>query len=390
MTEFRTKGKGKERQVYPIQKRKPFGIPRKLAYEEVMALRKQGKKARLIKTNQRLDLYAPYEGIIPDEPASQPQTSVATEERKFSSYEEIENAFGMNTSDAQAWADVHPDRLTGKLREEVERFDGNASEKNQTGSREVSFGDRVDVRELLGIDNSKGKLNLNNDDLKMFYGKDSQMKITADNGKLTLLSVDPSHVAMIQETMETDLPNGYLEPVYYGKDFTTEWMNSTPAGSGNVRYPKVDYDKDSWTVRLEGNQLRSLLNMLQKSKEDIVKFRLEGDSKKASVQILNMISDIESPRPKEELVESVSAVSNRPFIDNKPTGWDTSEKAVFATEYLRSTIRTMLGRNEFQNPKVSVLTMRLKPDYPIEMETRRIGPNGEHIEVKGIVAPRME
>ena len=191
MTEFRTKGRGNERQVYPIQKRKPFGIPRKLAYEEVMALRKQGKKARLIKTNQRLDLYAPYEGIIPDEPAGQSQPGATTEERKFSSYEEIENAFGMTTSDAQAWADVHPDRLTGKLREEVERFNGNASEKSKTGSREVSFGDRVDVRELVGIDNSRGKLNLNNDDLKMFYGKDSQMKITADNGKLTLLSADP-------------------------------------------------------------------------------------------------------------------------------------------------------------------------------------------------------
>ena len=66
MTEFRTKGKGKERQVYPIQKRKPFGVPRKLAYEDVMALRQQGKRARLIETNTRLDLYAPYESVIQD------------------------------------------------------------------------------------------------------------------------------------------------------------------------------------------------------------------------------------------------------------------------------------------------------------------------------------
>ena len=54
MTEFRTKGKGKDRQVYPIKKRQPFGVPRKLAYEEVMALRQQGKRARLIETNTRL------------------------------------------------------------------------------------------------------------------------------------------------------------------------------------------------------------------------------------------------------------------------------------------------------------------------------------------------
>ena len=65
MTEFRTKGKGKDRQVYPIKKRPPFGITRKLAYEDVLALRKEGKRARLIKTNKKLDLYAPYEAVGP-------------------------------------------------------------------------------------------------------------------------------------------------------------------------------------------------------------------------------------------------------------------------------------------------------------------------------------
>jgi hypothetical protein len=352
MTEFRTKGKGKDRQVYPIRKKQPFGVPRKLAYEEVMALRQQGKKARLIKTNQRLDLYAPYEAIIPDgsEPVQEPK------------------ADGMNTPDAPR----------------------NGTVPAGAKAREVSSGDRVNVRELLGIDNNRGKLNLNSDDLKMFYGQGSHMKIMADNGKLTLLSIDPAHVAMIRETMETDLPNGYLEPVAYGRDFATEWTNSAPAGSDRIRYPTVDYASDSWTVRLEGEQLRTFLNALQKSKEDTIKFRLEGDSQKASVRILNQIPDVESSKPREELIESVNAISNRPKLEDKPTGWDTSESVVFATEYLRSTIRTMLGRNEFQNPKMAVLTMRLKQEYPVEMETRRIGPKGEHIEVKGIIAPRME
>ena len=390
MTEFRTKGKGNDRQVYPIRKKQPFGVPRKLAYEEVIALRQQGKKARLIKTNQRLDLYAPYEGILPDGNDTTPQPVTIPEDRKFSSYEEIERALGMTTSDAQAWADAHPDRLTGKLREEVDLFNGMNTENSKTGSGKISLGDTVSVRELLGIDNSRGKLNLNNDDLKMFYGQGSYMKIVADSGKLTLLSIDPAHVAMIQETMETDLPNGYLDPVSYDKDFKTEWASSAPAGSERIRYPTVDYSRDSWTVRLEGDQLRTFLSALQKSKQDTVKFRLEGDSQKASVQILNQIPDDESAKPREMPIESVNAISNRPKLENKPTGWDTSEKVVFATEYLRSTVRTMLGRSEFQNPKMAVLTMRLKQEYPVEMETRRLGPNGEHIEVKGIIAPRME
>lgn len=390
MTEFRSKGKGKDRKVYPIQKRKPFGIPRKLAYEEVMALRKEGKKARLIKTNQRLDLYAPYEGILPDgTDASSPSVSIQ-ENRKFSSYEEIERVLGMTTSDAQAWADVHPDRLKGKLKEEVDLFNGRSTENSKAGSRKISSGDGVNVRELLGIDNSRGKLNLNSDDLKMFYSQGSNMKIMADNGKLTMLSIDPAHVAMIQETMETDLPNGYLEPVSYGKDFKTKWIGSDPAKSESVRYPAVDYSRDSWTVRLEGERLKRFLSALQKSKQDTIKFRLDGDSQKASVQILNQVPDNESVKPKEVPIESVNALSSRPMLENKPTGWDTSESVIFATEYLRSTVRTMLGRNEFQNPKMAVLTMRLKQEYPIEMETRRLGPNGEHIEVKGIIAPRME
>ena len=67
MTEFRTKGKGKERQVYPVKKKQAFGVTRNLAYEEVLSLRSQGKKARLIQTNKRLDLYAPYESVIPSD-----------------------------------------------------------------------------------------------------------------------------------------------------------------------------------------------------------------------------------------------------------------------------------------------------------------------------------
>jgi hypothetical protein len=390
MTEFRSKGKGKDRKVYPIQKKKPFGIPRKLAYEEVMALRKEGKKARLIKTNQRLDLYAPYEGILPDGTDATLSPGTIPENRKFSSYEEIERVLGMTTSDAQAWADVHPDRLKGKLREEVEMFNGISTENSKAGSGKVSSDNGVKIRELLGIDNSRGKLNLNSDDLKMFYGQGSGIKIITENGKLSLLSIDPAHVAMFQETMETDLPNGYLNPVSYGKDFKTQWIDSAPADSERVRYPTVDYSRDSWTVRLEGEQLRTFLSALQKSREDTVKFRLDGDSQKASVQILTQIPDNESVKPKEVPIESVNAISSRPKLENKPTGWDNSESVVFATEYLRSTVRTMLGRKEFQNPKMAVLTMRLKQEYPIEMETRRLGPKGEHIEVKGIIAPRME
>lgn len=66
MTEFRTKGKGRGRVVYPISGRKPYGVQRELALEEVEALRKKGLRARLIETNKRLDLYAAYEAVTPE------------------------------------------------------------------------------------------------------------------------------------------------------------------------------------------------------------------------------------------------------------------------------------------------------------------------------------
>lgn len=66
MTQFRSKGKGKNRKTYPISGKKPYGVNRQLAYEEVLQLRNRGKKARLIQTNKRLDLYAPYESVIPN------------------------------------------------------------------------------------------------------------------------------------------------------------------------------------------------------------------------------------------------------------------------------------------------------------------------------------
>ena len=75
MTEFRSKGRGKDRKVYPVGKRKAYGVPRELAYEEVQELRKKGDKARLIETNRRKELYAAYEGVTPDNSAAVQRTA---------------------------------------------------------------------------------------------------------------------------------------------------------------------------------------------------------------------------------------------------------------------------------------------------------------------------
>ena len=60
MTEFRSKGKGKDRKVYPVGKRKAYGVHRELAEEEVQELRKKGDRARLIETNRNKKLYMAF------------------------------------------------------------------------------------------------------------------------------------------------------------------------------------------------------------------------------------------------------------------------------------------------------------------------------------------
>ena len=64
MTQFRSKGKGKDRKAYPVNPRKPYGTSRQVAAEDVQELRKRGMKARLIETNPKHKLYAPYESQI--------------------------------------------------------------------------------------------------------------------------------------------------------------------------------------------------------------------------------------------------------------------------------------------------------------------------------------
>ena len=60
---FISKGKGRNRKVIPIRQ-KPYGEPRSRAARQTEELRKKGKRARLIETNRRLKLYAPYESIL--------------------------------------------------------------------------------------------------------------------------------------------------------------------------------------------------------------------------------------------------------------------------------------------------------------------------------------
>ena len=52
-----------KKQAVQVKRRKPYGIERPLALEEVQELRKKGDRARLIETNRNKRLYAAYMGV---------------------------------------------------------------------------------------------------------------------------------------------------------------------------------------------------------------------------------------------------------------------------------------------------------------------------------------
>jgi len=51
----------------PIRSKKPFGVQREMALRDVEKLREMGLRARLIETNRKNKLYAPYESAIDKE-----------------------------------------------------------------------------------------------------------------------------------------------------------------------------------------------------------------------------------------------------------------------------------------------------------------------------------
>ena len=384
MTDFRSKGKGKDRKVYPVgSKKQPYGVSRKLAYGEVEALRNDGKRARLIKTNQKLDLYAPYESSLPG--SSVGTTEDRIDGMKFSSYEQIERALNCTTSDAQAWAEVHPDQLAGKLKEEYDMFQAALNGKPKVQQREhgkIKDGDWIDPVGMVGFRNSKGNMDANKSDLDNYFSKDALMSARVSGGKLEFGTVDSARISMIIETVETDLPDGYYYPLEVDGQLKMEYRKNKDGTQKEFRKPKLDFDApDSFLIRLEGENLSKFLDYLRHSKEDALRIDMNGDSKSSSATISEKYSDPNGDR-KQRMIETVTSVTN----SNVPV----QTRVSVPVEFMRSTIRTMLGRGEFNNPKNAVLTLNLRNDYPVDIKTRKTGPNNEHIELEGLVAPRIE
>ena len=346
MTEFRSKGKGKDRQVYPIRKRQPFGVTRNIAYQDVMALRQQGKRARLIETNTRLDLYAPYESVIPA-PAAEPSIADTNETKK----QDVSSHIGTITQ-----------------------------EKDQ-------------ALKLMGLLNENGKLQMSNEQIRDFF---IDARLSVENGEMHYTSVDPSHIMMIDETIPTSLPDGFYH-IEQGEDKRFTLESGVDPAAANFKMPKLDYETNSWKAQIDGSNLVKIMDFLKKSSKDdpfsqTVTFRMKGN--KVMVTGFNekeagrerQLKDSHSPDKNTVSILEFNAQPSKGAYTNDDT-WHT---ASFSREPLGTLIKTMMARRTVKSDNGMSLTLNLKEDYPVSVMTRRIGPNSERIVAQGLLAPRME
>ena len=334
----------------PITKRKKaYGIPRNLAYEDVMSLREQGKRARLIETNSRLNLYAPYESVLPDTAESSHPAADVTDTKS-------------NETDHNP----HIGTIT--------------QEKDQ-------------ALKLIGLLNEKGKLQMSNEQLRDFF---IDAKISVENGEMRYISVDPAHIMMVEKTLPTSLPNGFYH-IEQGEDKRFTLESGVDPAAARFNMPKLDYDTNSWKTQVDGNNLVKLMDFLKKpSKDDpfsqTVTFRMKGNKimitgfnqKEAGRE--RQLKDSHSPDKNTVTILELNAQPSKGTSANDDT-WQTAN---FSRELLGSMIKTMMARRSVKSDNGMSVTLDLKGDYPLSAMTRRLGPNSERVVSRGLIAPRME
>ena len=341
MTQFRSKGKGKDRKAYPVNPRKPYGISREAAYEDVQAMRAQGQKARLIETNRRLDLYAPYESVLPPE-----DTEEKLPNKKFSSYEEIEEEFGMSRSDAQGWADVHPDMLEGDLKEDVEQFNSvvkSSMEKDKSqnpGSTTV-----LDIQKMRdGLSQAvKGK---------EWSGRKPEMY--SQNGEVFTTLTNSSHTVMIYENME----------------------GTAPSDSDHIfKVPTVAYpDIESGSIALDEDSRKDLIRTIGEARK----------ISKGSEPIVYFTTLEHSPDTYVGVFNSETNMIGKPLKIWNRTSTHTNVQDVISGTYLAEAIRAVNKMDKSLGVKNGSITLEYKSNFPL-----RISSGNGKVSTNALIAPRV-
>ena len=329
---------GKVKHVNTQNRRKPYGVSREVAYEEVQAMRKSGHKARLIETNRRLDLYAPYESVLPSNQAEK------FPDKKFSSYEQIEKEFGMSRSDAQGWADTHPDMLEGDLKDDVEQFSSVVKSANP-GPATV-------------LDVQKMRENLSNAAPRGKEWSDRKTEMYSSNGEVYTTLTNASHTVMLYEQMEGTAPSD---------DYTFK----VPA----VAYP----DAESGHMSIEGDNKKELLRMIAEAKkaskgsEPVVYFTTPEHSQFTYVGVFNSGTNHD---------DETNMIGKLKIWNVTSTDKDVHE--IISGEFLSEAIRAVSKMDKSLGIKNGSITFQYKSDFPVKLSS-----GNREVSTNALIAPRI-
>ena len=330
---------GKVKHVNTQNRRKPYGVSRQVAYEDVQAMRKSGHKARLIETNRRLDLYAPYESVLPSNQVEK------VPDKKFSSYEEIEKEYGMSRSDAQGWADAHPDMLDGTLKDDVEQFSSVVKSANP-GPATI-------------LDVQKMRENLSNAAPGGKEWSDRKTEMYSSNGEVYTTLTNASHTVMLYEQMEGTAPSD---------DYTFK----VPA----VAYP----DAESGHMSIEGDNKKELLRMISEAKkaskgsEPVVYFTTPEHSQFTYVGVFNSGTNHDDE----------TNMVGKPLKIWNVTSTHTDVHDIISGNFLAEAIRAVGKMDRSLGIKNSSITFQYKSDFPAKLSS-----GNREVSTNALIAPRI-
>ena len=235
-----------ENKHIPIRPRKPFGIQREKALREVEKLREMGMRARLIETNRKHKLYAPYKSAINEE------GNMVINIKKDNEIKESKT------------------KETETKRNET-KTEKKTIEEKTLENRDYAIG----VLRALGfLKPLEDKLNITQDEINQFFTPTKDGKIhnlVEINGDyIKYLSTDESGTITIKKITPNDmhLENGKYELYYDESDNSLKFKKIKPDDTRPLpkEFSYTDYGINGITLRLDEETYKDIMDKLNKLK----------------------------------------------------------------------------------------------------------------------------
>lgn len=338
MTEFRTKGKGKERKVYPVKKQ-AYGISRELAYKDVTALRDEGKKARLIRTNRKLDLYAPYVSDLPGSNVTPNSNTSANPGNVPQNTPAVEPAQPLAVTQTKEGMSIQEDYAKHILNS-------------------------------LGILNNDGK-----SDLKKSVFNDyitSGLNLMKVQGRMfDFTAIDYARTSIVTKKGYAGVPDG---------DYIIKEGSNGPeiVAVDEYRAPKLpklsglDYTGDMTAqANLNPQQTRDFIKAIQKAETLGENVRFQGNNQ----------GGIDIIAGNKETIFHIDGTDDKKV---------SAMRASYSPELLTNLLKMMIGNKSYRNPNAIHMKVTMKTDYPMSLDCSEYVGVRSDVHVTGLLAPRME